>query len=56
MNTTAHFCDLSEEICDPYTSHWFRVKAVVGSQQSEFVETNEFILQRLGKLNLNSAL
>ncbi|XP_032911119.1 interferon gamma receptor 1 isoform X2 [Catharus ustulatus] len=50
VNTTAHFCDLSEEICDPYTSHWFRVKAVVGSQQSEFVETNEFILQRLGKI------
>uniref|UniRef100_U3KEH5 Interferon gamma receptor 1 n=2 Tax=Ficedula albicollis TaxID=59894 RepID=U3KEH5_FICAL len=50
VNTSAHFCDLSEEICDPYISHWFRVKAVVGSQQSEYVEANEFILQRLGKI------
>ncbi|XP_050828329.1 interferon gamma receptor 1 isoform X2 [Serinus canaria] len=46
VNTSAHFCDLSEEICDPYSSHWLKVKAVVGSQQSEYVETNEFILQR----------
>ncbi|NXS21383.1 INGR1 protein, partial [Mystacornis crossleyi] len=50
VNTSAHFCDLSEEICDPYSSHWLRVKAVVGSQESEFVEANEFILQRHGKI------
>ncbi|KAL2306329.1 hypothetical protein Nmel_004246 [Mimus melanotis] len=50
VNTSAHFCDLSKEICDPYMSHWFRVKAIVGSQQSEYVEANEFILQRHGKI------
>ncbi|XP_063246358.1 interferon gamma receptor 1 isoform X2 [Prinia subflava] len=50
VNTSAHFCDLSEEICDPYLSNWLRVKAVVGSQQSEYVESNEFILQRHGKI------
>ncbi|NWW75694.1 INGR1 protein, partial [Climacteris rufus] len=50
VNTSAHFCDVSEEICDPYSSYWLRVKAVVGSQQSEYVETNEFILQRHGKI------
>ncbi|KAL9865104.1 interferon gamma receptor 1 [Geothlypis trichas] len=50
VNTSAHFCDVSEEICDPYSSHWLKVKAVVGSQLSEYVETNEFILQRHGKI------
>ncbi|NXM51968.1 INGR1 protein, partial [Illadopsis cleaveri] len=50
VNTSAHFCDLSEEICDPYTSYWLRAKALVGSQQSEYVESNEFILQRHGKI------
>ncbi|XP_041279616.1 interferon gamma receptor 1 [Onychostruthus taczanowskii] len=50
VNTSAHFCDLSVEICDPYSSHWLQVKAVVGSQQSEYVEANEFILQRHGKI------
>ncbi|XP_072783115.1 interferon gamma receptor 1 isoform X2 [Taeniopygia guttata] len=50
VNTSAHFCDLSKEICDPYSSHWLRVKAVVGSQESEYVEANEFILQRHGKI------
>lgn len=53
VNISAHFCDLSEEICEPYLSHWLRVKAVIGSQQSEYVEANEFILQRHGKLYLN---
>ncbi|NXH54256.1 INGR1 protein, partial [Rhabdornis inornatus] len=50
VNTSAHFCDLSKEICDPYISYWFQVKAVVGSRQSEYVEANEFILQRHGKI------
>ncbi|NWW32583.1 INGR1 protein, partial [Panurus biarmicus] len=50
LNTSARFCDLSEEICDPYLSHWLRVKAVVGSQQSEYVESKEFILQRHGEI------
>ncbi|XP_071405259.1 interferon gamma receptor 1 isoform X1 [Pithys albifrons albifrons] len=50
VNTSAHFCDLSGEICDLYSSHWLRVKALIGSQQSEYVETNEFILQRHGKI------
>ncbi|NXS09431.1 INGR1 protein, partial [Neodrepanis coruscans] len=50
VNTSAHFCDVSGEICDPYSSHWLRVKAIVGSQQSEYVETEEFILQRHGEI------
>uniref|UniRef100_A0A8C0UY63 Interferon gamma receptor 1 n=1 Tax=Cyanistes caeruleus TaxID=156563 RepID=A0A8C0UY63_CYACU len=50
MNTTDHFCDFSKEIYDPYSSHWLRVKAVVFSQQSEYVESKEFILQRHGKI------
>lgn len=51
MNISAHFCDVSREIRDPFVSHWLRVKAVVGSQQSESVETNEFILQKHGKFH-----
>ena len=51
MNISAHFCDLSREIYEPFASHWLRVKAVVGSQQSEYVETNEFILQKHGKFH-----
>ncbi|NXQ53844.1 INGR1 protein, partial [Anthoscopus minutus] len=50
VNTSALFCDLSKEICDTYFSYWLRVKAVVGSQESEYVESNEFILQRHGKI------
>ncbi|NWV23026.1 INGR1 protein, partial [Origma solitaria] len=50
VNISAHFCDLSKEICEPYSSYWLRVKAVVESQQSEYVEANEFILQRHGKI------
>ncbi|NXP91755.1 INGR1 protein, partial [Passerina amoena] len=50
VNTSAHFCDVSEEICESDSSHWLKVKAVVGSQQSEYVESNEFILQRHGKI------
>ncbi|XP_074891902.1 interferon gamma receptor 1 [Buteo buteo] len=50
VNISAHFCDVSREIRDPFVSHWLRVKAVVGSQQSESVETNEFILQKHGKI------
>ncbi|XP_068266440.1 interferon gamma receptor 1 isoform X2 [Nyctibius grandis] len=50
VNVSVHFCDLSREINDAFASHWLRVKAVVGSQQSEYVETNEFILQKHGKI------
>ncbi|NXS49488.1 INGR1 protein, partial [Balaeniceps rex] len=50
VNISANFCDLSREIHDHFASHWLRVKAVVGSQQSEYVETNEFILQKHGKI------
>ncbi|XP_061846758.1 interferon gamma receptor 1 isoform X2 [Colius striatus] len=50
VNISAHFCDVSKEIDDVFDSHWFQVKAVVGSQESEYVETNEFILQRHGKI------
>uniref|UniRef100_A0A8B9F226 Interferon gamma receptor 1 n=2 Tax=Amazona TaxID=12929 RepID=A0A8B9F226_9PSIT len=50
VNISAHFCDLSREIHEPFASYWLQVKAIVGSQQSEYVETNEFILQRHGKI------
>ncbi|NWY49757.1 INGR1 protein, partial [Chionis minor] len=50
VNILAHSCDVSREINDPFMSHWLRVKAVVGSQQSEYVETNEFILHKHGKI------
>ncbi|KAM9564041.1 interferon gamma receptor 1 isoform 2-T2 [Guaruba guarouba] len=50
VKISAHFCDVSREIHEPFASYWLRVKAVVGSQQSEYVETNEFILQKHGKI------
>ncbi|NXV14893.1 INGR1 protein, partial [Cepphus grylle] len=50
VNISAHFCDVSREIYGPFASHWLRVKAVVGSQQSDYVETDEFILQKHGKI------
>ncbi|XP_071662599.1 interferon gamma receptor 1 isoform X2 [Patagioenas fasciata] len=50
VNISTHSCDLSREIDKPLESHWFRVKAVVGSQQSEYVETDEFILRKHGKI------
>ncbi|NXN96354.1 INGR1 protein, partial [Rhinopomastus cyanomelas] len=50
VNISAHFCDVSSEIREPSLSHWFRVKAVVGSRQSEYVESDEFILQKHGKI------
>ncbi|KAM6083461.1 interferon gamma receptor 1 [Chlamydotis macqueenii] len=50
VNISAHFCDLSMEIHGLFDSYWLRVKAVVGSQQSKYVETNEFILQKHGKI------
>ncbi|KAM6083984.1 LOW QUALITY PROTEIN: interferon gamma receptor 1 [Theristicus caerulescens] len=50
VNISAHFCDLSGEIRELFTSHWLRVKAVVASQQSEYIETEEFILQKHGKI------
>ncbi|NWW44433.1 INGR1 protein, partial [Pedionomus torquatus] len=49
-NISTHFCDVSKEIRDPFSSHWFQAKAIVGSQQSEYVETDEFILRRDGKV------
>ncbi|NXF94875.1 INGR1 protein, partial [Eubucco bourcierii] len=50
VNIAAFVCDLTREIDDAFESHWLQVKAVVGSQQSEYVETNEFILQKHGKI------
>ncbi|KFP72829.1 Interferon gamma receptor 1, partial [Acanthisitta chloris] len=50
VNTSALFCDLSGEICDPYSPHWFRVKAVAGSQESEYAESNEFVWHSHGKI------
>ncbi|KAM6278800.1 interferon gamma receptor 1 [Porphyrio hochstetteri] len=51
VNISYHFCDFSKEINDAFLSYWLRVKAVVGSQQSEYVETKEFILQKHGKMS-----
>nr|XP_013814374.1 PREDICTED: interferon gamma receptor 1 [Apteryx mantelli mantelli] len=50
VNISAHTCDVSGEIQDLFSSHWLRVKAVVESEQSEYVETSEFILQKHGKI------
>ncbi|NXH15656.1 INGR1 protein, partial [Bucco capensis] len=50
VNISAHFCDVSKEIYGFGTSHWFRVKAVVGSQQSEYTETEEFVWRKHGKI------
>uniref|UniRef100_A0A452IW37 Interferon/interleukin receptor domain-containing protein n=1 Tax=Gopherus agassizii TaxID=38772 RepID=A0A452IW37_9SAUR len=50
MNTTKHYCDLSKEIEDPIQSHWARVKAFIGLEESEYVETKEFVLRRDGKI------
>ncbi|NWH57880.1 INGR1 protein, partial [Geococcyx californianus] len=59
VNISAHFCDVSTEIQNVFSSYWLRVKAIVGSQQSEYVETSVFILKKHGKigppkLNLSS--
>ncbi|KAM9382169.1 interferon gamma receptor 1 [Phaethornis superciliosus] len=50
VNISAHFCDVSREISNPLDSYWLQVKALVGSQQSEYAESKEFILQRHGKI------
>ncbi|NXY48958.1 INGR1 protein, partial [Ceuthmochares aereus] len=50
VNISDHFCDFSREIDDVFSSHWLRVKAIVGSQQSEYVETDEFVLRKHGKI------
>ncbi|XP_062428474.1 interferon gamma receptor 1 isoform X2 [Rhea pennata] len=50
VNISAHFCDLSGEIQDLFSSHWFRVKAIVESEQSEYAETSEFVFQKHGKI------
>ncbi|NXI72631.1 INGR1 protein, partial [Anseranas semipalmata] len=50
VNISTNFCDLSGEITEIFNPYWFRVKAVVGSQQSKYIETKEFILQRHGKI------
>ncbi|NXT75957.1 INGR1 protein, partial [Zapornia atra] len=50
VNISHHFCDFSKKIKDAFVSYWLQVKAVVGSQQSEYVETEEFILQKHGKM------
>ncbi|TFK09108.1 Interferon gamma receptor 1 [Platysternon megacephalum] len=50
MNTTKRYCDLSNEIEDLSQSHWARVKAFIGLEESEYVETKEFVLRRDGKI------
>uniref|UniRef100_A0A8C8SY19 Interferon gamma receptor 1 n=1 Tax=Pelusios castaneus TaxID=367368 RepID=A0A8C8SY19_9SAUR len=49
-NIKKHKCDLSKEIKELSHSHWVRVKALIGSEESEYVETKEFILRRDGKI------
>lgn len=51
VDIAARVCDLTREIGDAFESHWLQVKAVVGTQQSEYVETSEFILQKHGKFH-----
>ncbi|NXS60273.1 INGR1 protein, partial [Brachypteracias leptosomus] len=50
VNISARFCDISGEIYDVFDSHWIRVKAVTGSQQSDYGVTDEFIMRKHGKI------
>ncbi|XP_075780378.1 interferon gamma receptor 1 [Pelodiscus sinensis] len=50
VKTIKHYCDLSNEIEEPSQSYWARVKALIESEESEFVETKEFVLRRDGKI------
>ncbi|NXD14131.1 INGR1 protein, partial [Nothocercus nigrocapillus] len=50
VNISALFCDVSGEIDDPFSSHWLRVKAAVDSEQSEYAESSEFVLQQQVKI------
>ncbi|XP_074846583.1 interferon gamma receptor 1 isoform X2 [Carettochelys insculpta] len=50
MNIVKHRCDLSNEIQELSLSHWARVKALIGLEESEYVETKEFVLRRDGKI------
>uniref|UniRef100_A0A8C3RLJ7 Interferon gamma receptor 1 n=2 Tax=Chelydra serpentina TaxID=8475 RepID=A0A8C3RLJ7_CHESE len=50
MNTIKHYCDLSNEIEEQSQSYWARVKAFIGLEESEYVETKEFVLRRDGKI------
>ncbi|XP_019405731.1 PREDICTED: interferon gamma receptor 1 [Crocodylus porosus] len=50
VNISRHHCDLSENITDPFLSHWAKVKAHVGSEESSYVESKEFILANQGKI------
>ncbi|XP_026505582.1 interferon gamma receptor 1 [Terrapene carolina triunguis] len=50
MKTSKHYCDLSNEIEDLSQSYWAKVKALIGLEESEYVETKEFVLRRDGKI------
>nr|XP_048700380.1 interferon gamma receptor 1 isoform X1 [Caretta caretta] len=50
MNTTKHYCDLSNEIEELSQSYWAKVKAFIELEESEYVETKEFVLRRDGKI------
>ncbi|NXW62475.1 INGR1 protein, partial [Eurystomus gularis] len=49
VNISARFCDISGEIDGFSDPHWIRVKAVTGSQQSEYGVTDEVLLRKHGK-------
>ncbi|XP_019382655.1 PREDICTED: interferon gamma receptor 1 [Gavialis gangeticus] len=50
VNISRRHCDLSDNITDPLLSHWAKVKAHVGSEESSYVESKEFILANQGKI------
>ncbi|XP_043366999.1 interferon gamma receptor 1 isoform X2 [Dermochelys coriacea] len=50
MNTRKHYCDLSNEIEELSQSYWAKVKAFIELEESEYVETKEFVLRRDGKV------
>ncbi|XP_037376365.1 interferon gamma receptor 1 [Talpa occidentalis] len=49
-NTSHHYCYISSHIDDPEVPLWARVKARLGQNESDYVESKEFILCRQGKI------
>ncbi|CAM4534475.1 unnamed protein product [Lepidochelys olivacea] len=50
MNTTKHYCDLSNEIEELSQSYWAKVTAFIELKESAYAETKEFVLRRDGKI------
>ncbi|KAL6039239.1 hypothetical protein STEG23_024132 [Scotinomys teguina] len=49
-NISDHHCNIYEQIHDPDTSVWARVKATIGQKESAYALSKEFIMCRQGKV------